>query len=484
MKSNYFKLILQTDLVITANSATQGEHEALDFIPGSLLRGAVINNLGGDFQPELFFSGKIRFHNAYPMTQDNNIALPIPFSYHNPKGNPETIYNKVFDYSEKGQPEQLRGNYMYDNKKIVVDTTYRMKTAISRDEGYTAKESQLFGYQSIKAGNIYGCSIDFDDDISNEIIEKITNCLIENNIRLGKSRSAEYGLVKAELINNIKNYSSGTPPKDTTLLYLASDLYLEENGIPVTRLKAKHFGLDSNIQIDWEHSFVRIRKYSPWNSFWKGRMRERQVIRRGSVITLKKQLDTEELKKRFEKGYGLFREEGLGKILVNPGFLCKDKIDLQKYENSSSDIQVLGLVNESLSDKALIDILRNRSSAQSDSLRSKEIGKKWANSWYEHWYDGKFDIELLPKKTQWRQILDIFSNFEGTNQTIEETFNNYCSNNERQRIWRNQETELNINNHRYKILDYIQQIIIAENNPNLAVKALCVAAKEISCRIE
>ena len=483
MNTKSFKLTLQTDLVITANSATQGEHEALDFIPGSIIRGAVINNLGGKFKPELFFSGKIRFHNAYPMTQDNNIALPIPFSFHTPKGKPKEIYNKVYNVSEKTQPEQLRGNYMYNNKKIVIDTTYRMKTAISRNKGYTAEDSQLFGYQSIKAGNIYGCYIDFDDDISNDVIEKITKSIIENNIRLGKSRSAEYGLVKAELINYNNNYKLGTPPKDKTLLYLASDLYLEKNGIPVTILKAQHFGLDSDIQIDWEHSFVRTRKYSPWNAFWKGRMRERQVIRRGSVITLNKQLNAEELKKRFEKGYGLFREEGLGRILVNPEFLCKETIELEK-DYFSADENIYGLINRNDSDGALIEILRIKSENQSISLKAKEIGKEWANTWYKLWYNDKFDIELLPKKSQWRQISEAFSNFEETNLSIEETFNNYCSTNERKKIWRNQETELRIKDIRYKLLDYIKYKANEKNNPNLVAKALCIAAKEISNKIE
>ena len=161
MKSKCIKLTLLTDVVITANSATQGEHEALDFIPGSLLRGAVINKLGGDFQPELFFSGKIRFQNAYPMTNDNHFTLPIPFSYHKTKGEKNKIYNAAF-VREEGQPEQLRGNYMYGNKKVVVKTTYHMKTSISREKGYTAEDSQLFGYESIKAGTTFGCYVDFD----------------------------------------------------------------------------------------------------------------------------------------------------------------------------------------------------------------------------------------------------------------------------------------------------------------------------------
>lgn len=483
MKSKCIKLTLLTDVVITANSATQGEHEALDFIPGSLLRGAVINNLGGDFQPELFFSGKIRFQNAYPMTNDDHFTLPIPFSYHNIKGKKDKIYNAAF-VREAGQPEQLRGNYMYGNKKVEVKTTYHMKTSISREKGYTAEDSQLFGYESIKAGTTFGCYVDFDDEISDEIVEKITKSIISDNIHLGKSRSAEYGLVKAELINNVSDYKQALPEeKDTTILYCASDLYLEENNIPVTMLKPEHFGLDSNCKIDWEHSFVRTRKYSPWNAFWKGRMRERQVIRHGSVIKIVGNIDISTLEQRFKKNYGLFREEGLGRILVNPDFVWKKVPELKEEKSSFSDTYISSLFETASSDNSLKAILKNKADNNNNNLKAKEIGIKWSKVWYDFWYK-KYEGENLPSKAQWGQVRDICSSYHTKGLTLIEALENYCARGVCNAEWNNHNTEYKENDQRYTLYAYMKQQLEKINNEELAAAILLNASKEISSKIK
>ena len=482
MQRKCLKLTLLTDVVITANSATQGEHDALDFIPGSLLRGAAINILGGVFQPELFFSGKIRFQNAYPLTSDNHLTLPIPFSYHNIKGQKDKIYNAVYGHDE-GQPEQLRGNYMYGNKKVVVQTTYHMKTAISRDKGYTAEDSQLFGYQSIKAGTAYGCYIDFDDEIDNEIVEKIIKSLVTNNIHLGKSRSAEYGLVKAELIDIIADHKTTSPQDNgTTFLYFASDLYLEENNIPVIKLKPQHFGLDNNCKIDWDHSFVRTRKYSPWNAFWKGRMRERQVIRHGSVIKIEGSVDAAALAQRFEKNYGLFREEGLGRILINPDFICNDKPELKNEGGIVGETYVSSIFEKASSDEPLKEILKNKANNLNNNLEAKDIGVKWAKTWYNFWYK-KYEGENLPSKAQWGQVRDICSSYSQRGITLIQALEDYCTRGVSKSEWNNQNTEYKENNQRYTLYAYMKHQLEQINNEQLAAETLLCASKEISSKL-
>ena len=506
MPSKTFKLTLQSDVIITSDSATQGEHESLDFIPGSVIRGVVINNLRDIFKPELFFSGKIRFNNAYPMTKDGFIALPTPLSYHSVKNqSKKDIFNKVFEFSkEMGQFEQLRENYIcekmrhfeqpHDNTpvydEIVIGSSYHMKTALPRKEinEYNNRkdknDGQLFGYKSIKSGNVFCYSIDFDEDINNDEIEKITNCL-KGNIHIGKSRSAEYGLALSEQIIDVKQNEIGTPPQETTILYLASDLYLEENGIPITRLKPEHFGLTADCEIDWDHSFVRYRKYSPWNSFWKGRMRERQVINKGSVITIKKKLNSNELNNRLKKGLGLFREEGLGRILVNPNFLCHNKLKLEKNSNILSNNNLYNSFEKADSDKYLKDLLKDKYENQKINTQSKEIGEKWANTLIKHWYN-RFNLESLPQKSQWSQIREISSTFQVNNiQTLEEALNNYCNENNKSRdkIWRNNETEAIIGKKYFTLFDYIiKQIKI--DNQKLAAKALIVVSKIICNHID
>ncbi len=478
MKRQGFKLTLLTDVVITANSATQGEHEALDFIPGSLIRGSAISNTGSEFKPELFFSGKIRFHNAYPMAQNGEMSIPIPSSFHKRKLGDQTIFNGVFDLPEE-QVEQMRGNYMSGNQKITVDTTYRMKTAIDRNKGYTSQDSQLFGYQSIKAGTTFGCFIDFDDDVKTEDMEKIIKGLTSNYIRLGKSRSAEYGLVKAEKLNTTSDYKQGQPEGNKTVIYLASDLCLEENGIYVTRLKPEHFGLANGTAIDWKHSFVRIRKYSPWNAFWKGRMRERQVIRKGSVITLTGSVDPAKLKAKFEKGFGLFREEGLGRLLVNPSFICNKKPALEGSDGNTSAISLSELPAQADSDKNLLALLKHRTSSLISGQDSKKRGIEWAKFCYSHWYS-KYGIENCPGKSQWGTIREISTTYHNKQCSLIEALDSYCNHGTSSRQWNNSNAESQINDRRFTLYGYIKETILNIGNEDIAAAALLICATEIS----
>lgn len=478
MKRQGLKLTLLTDVVITANSATQGEHEALDFIPGSLIRGSAISNISSNFKPELFFSGKIRFHNAYPMAKNGEMSLPIPSSFHKKKLGDQTIFNGVFDLPEE-QVEQMRGNYMNGNQKITVDTTYHMKTAIDRNKGYTSQDSQLFGYQSIKSGTTFGCFIDFDDDVKSEDMEAIIKGLTQNYIRLGKSRSAEYGLVKAEKFNAPLGYKQGQPGDNKTVIYLASDLCLEENGIYVTRLKPEHFGLDNSIAIDWKHSFVRIRKYSPWNAFWKGRMRERQVIRKGSVITLTGSVDSAKLKTKFEKGFGLFREEGLGRLLINPLFVCNRKPIFEGSGSNTSAITLSELPSQANSDNNLLALLTHRTSILTQDQDSKKRGIELAKFCYSHWYN-KYGLENCPGKSQWGTIREITTTYHNMEVSLIEALDNYCLHGISSSLWCNTNAENRMNNNRYTLYNYIKETILTIDNDDLAAAVLLICATEIS----
>lgn len=481
MTRKSLKITLLTDVVITANSATQGEHETLDYIPGSLLRGAAIAKIGGSFKPELFFSGKVRFHNAYPV-DDGQTSLPTPISFHTPKADNTQIYNGAYELPQE-QTEQMRKNYINSNHIVFVNKAYHMKTAIDREKGI-AMENQLFGYESINSGTTFGSFVDFDNDVKDEDIRKIINAL-SGEIHLGKSRSAEYGLANIVVSNDPQDYKQGQPATNKTFLYLASDLCIEENGIYVTKLKAEHLGFDSNITIDWEHSFVKTRKYSPWNAFWKGRMRERQVICKGSVITLNSSVNAIALKTKFDKGIGLYREEGLGRVLVNPDFLCTRRPQLTP-QNGHNNIDLMGLPNipqSATADTNLISLLRKKSNGNTISQTSITQGTIWVNTIYRNWYNiwpGK-----CPNASQWHNVRNLCAEFQtqGANTQLSDQLNQLCSEGSESIQWINPDMQYYVGNEHLTLLEYLEQEINELHNDELAAKALFFTAKEISKKI-
>lgn len=83
-----FSATLVSDVVITADGATAGGHEGLDYLPGSLFLGAAASAAveeSGRFDPAFFLSGRVRFLDGLPLV-DGAQAWPFPLCFHRIKG--------------------------------------------------------------------------------------------------------------------------------------------------------------------------------------------------------------------------------------------------------------------------------------------------------------------------------------------------------------------------------------------------------------
>src|SRR5690606_9135887 len=103
----------------------------------------------------------------------------------------------LFDPSRKSvqqgkQPKQLRSGYVTaSGHYFSVAKDYELKTAIDAQTG-SAAESQLFGYQSIQAGQRFIFTLTLaqglDADLSHKLQEALTG-----DVKLGRSRTAQFG---------------------------------------------------------------------------------------------------------------------------------------------------------------------------------------------------------------------------------------------------------------------------------------------------
>ncbi len=341
MKTYRYKCTLLADTVITSKPGTQGSHNSLDYIPGSNFLGLVAGHLYSEAEAEktldLFHNGTVRYGNAYPYLQGEK-SRPFPFSINLIKGasiddDGRSIYlhhnlvDQGIEYIEsiienKGQIKQHRVGYFTSQYSYRPKQGFSLKSAFNSQER-RPKEGYMFGYYGLKKGQVFA----FDISSSNTgYLEEIKGCLDGTKHRIGRSKSAEYGLVHIDLIETFDSPSGENIPQGEMLVYAESDWCLyDKYGRTTLEPQPNHFGLNrDDVEIVWEKCQIKGRLHQSWNGARKNKNADRSVISKGSVIVikLKRPVDSTSI----VNGVGSHLSEGFGDALVNPDFLFPDKI--------------------------------------------------------------------------------------------------------------------------------------------------------------
>lgn len=344
MKTSQYLLTLQQPVIISEKSASVGAHQSLDYIKGSTLLGLLASRLYKDLSTDeaflIFHSGKVRFNDALPVLQEHTqFAYPVPMCLHSFKAEKyadgHTLFaNKIFDISKAGedellqqdmkekQPVQLRNFYITTTgMRISPDKEHTLKTAIDPKQN-RAKDAQLFGYEALSAGQVFGFSIDIDDDVAETVIDKLS--AIVGDAHLGRSRSAQFGAVNIIQQKLAQSSQSKRPHQPLLTLWLTSDMQLQNNAQPTLIPEPQVLGLPDGTQWVTEASFLRTRRYSMYNAYRRHYDKERQVISRGSVLRYQLPADFDDYDRLYQKlarGIGVQTECGLGQVLINPEML-------------------------------------------------------------------------------------------------------------------------------------------------------------------
>jgi len=437
-QQRWYRIDLLSDVIVTADAATEGGHDCLNYLPGSLLAGVFAGSLK-PFPAQEYLSGKMLFGDALPLV-DGEIAYPVPLSLHKPKGagNELTPFNGLgSDLEEEGKArrpvEQLRNVFMSAGGRIVSPRThYRMKTAIDCDKGGRAADNQLFGYQSIASGQSFAAPVWCEDESAADRIEGI---LTSGYVRLGRSRSAEYGSVRITRMTQPPGAVPESHRDGSMTVFLVSDLALERNGRPVLAPQGDDIGLPG-ASLDLSRTFLRTRSYTPWNAYHNTRMTERQVICHGSVLTFTGVTSEklEEWKEAFSRGLGSYRQEGLGSILIDPAFvldppaLSEGSIDKCPDPESSSASEMDG---ENAGLIPLLEHRRETSLLQADAIR---IGRRWADEWYKMLKKLEKDGQPFPGKAQWASLRGK-AGVADKQENLKKDISDFCSKGTRKHWW-------------------------------------------------
>jgi len=345
MYKKYFKCKFLSDVVLNADTHTEGNQQSLDYIPGSNFLGIVAKSYkefkDKNIAYDIFHSGKVRFGDAH-ISNENKRSLKQPASWFFKKGDEDKkeiflhhyINDDMMQKNRKDgvQLKQIRtGYFTNDNKILEPEHNFAIKSAYDIKER-RSKEGQMYGYDALRKGSEWIFTVEADDEkLLNEVAEKLDG---EKNI--GRSKTAQFGRVIIEVDDKLNDSINQINPNfmgnDLLIYFESCCAFIDDNGNPTFQPEIDKLGIEADhkeVGIVWEKSQILTKTFSPWNATRKTRDADRVCIDKGSVIYVEGgKVDEEKIK----KGIGVYRNEGFGKVIINPLFLKGDK-KTALYEN-------------------------------------------------------------------------------------------------------------------------------------------------------
>lgn len=422
MNIKHFKVTLLEDTVISERSATEGRHGSLNYLPGSSFLGAVAARLYQQLHEDayiVFHSGKVRFGNALPLSEDDQLSYPMPLCLYQKKDDSKIVLHNYQhgEFPKTTPAKQVRGDSFVslaaiDKNKPFTKITprFRMKTAIDPELG-TARNSQLFGYNSLPASKEFVFTLESDDDVDPSLLEKIANNLQKDNLKLGRSRSAEFGAVEIKLFDQEDQRILPAAASEVTLWLLADAALQDEFGQPLLLPTAASIGLPSHFELNTEKTFIRTRTYAAFNTHRRYRELERVVLNMGSVLhfSSKETVDETTLQAIQNQGIGLYRQAGLGRVWINPSLLAtkSPKFKTLKPPKQEESVQ------KEKPNHLVLRYLDKRKGQVSNTNRIEEKANEWIKELrdlYESAQKLSSSAVFGPSKTQWGTIMEVANN--------------------------------------------------------------------------
>ncbi len=332
MMNLVFNCKFLSDVVLNAQTATEGSQETLDYIPGSNFLGIMAKeylNYGNEKAFDLFHSGKVRFGDAHLFIGQRLSKTPL--TWYKKKSAENSNETNIYvhhrlpdDFKISVRLKQERQGFFYlsgeEITRVSLKKKFFHKSAQDRKKRRSANE-KMFGYEALPAGTEWEFKVQLDKDakeFKEDIIDKL-----QGRHFIGRSRTAQFGRIN---ISFIKEEAIESSEIDTGVIELYADsnlCFFNEYGYPTLNPSIADLGLPENCQVDWEKSQLRTISYSPWNFKRSSRDPDRICIAKGSVFII----NTNGAKIKTEpilRGVGSYISEGLGAVVINPEFLKTD----------------------------------------------------------------------------------------------------------------------------------------------------------------
>jgi CRISPR-associated protein Csx10 len=401
MKALTFTIELSEPLLI-ANPVSGDENSAtsLDYIPGSVIRGALAyaftkgrrGDLSDDQFRKLFF-GDVRFLNAYPVIAGER-SLPTPRSWQRdkdandkdpaidlasgeaPKERQLKGLSQPFTHLQPPAPSMTEDDHDDDDSNPPPSAEmYAMERDISvhiaqkdRRDAVRTGTGDIYRYDALAPGQDFaGAIVPQETDALKHLAE-----LLRATFKLGKSRSASYGAVKVTNVQEHVEWREYTPvsarDNSRVVVTLLSDAVVRN---PQTG--AYSASLDVLFGLQPLETFARSHIVGGFNLAWGLPLPQSHAIQAGSVFVFKR-TDTlmAKLQEAEANGIGERRSDGFGRIAVDWHTSPQLRVSIATRESTTEPVLLTnGSAEHQLTQRMVDRIWR----AQLDSALRDAIGK-------------------------------------------------------------------------------------------------------------
>lgn len=343
--TKYFQYMIQNiePLRIADDSSSQsGQTISLKYIPGTAIRGLVINSLAGreDFEQykKLLFSINVKYLNAF-LYDGNKELLPSLKGFYEDKTSADENRKKKIENGviNSGHMDNYKRASLGCYCAIEDSYIYYYKVKSGSDMKIKIGEKKVFRNEYMMPGYQFVGYIALDDEACNVGIPKILSEIFKGDIYLGNGRSQ--GLGKCKVIKSGMDQEKEFPYEEYSLKSAQGEVYMMLLSNTTMRNKyGEYCGLDleylkqklqiNNLEIFYcSSSTVNVKGY---NRTWGIKIPSVTMYEQGSIFYLKFDgiASAEALRKLMHTGIGIRRNEGFGRIL----FLDPDKYKKIKYK--------------------------------------------------------------------------------------------------------------------------------------------------------
>ncbi len=424
--AEYLRYVLKnTEALRVADGETSqsGQTSAVRYIPGTAVKGLVVNSLAkdADFEEikQILFSESFTYLNAYPIVKGHSL-IPSPKGFYEDKtiveGKKE-IQNVVLsgDFSD-GMKRAALGSFSYMEDGCIyyysVKTASDMKILINFGEG---QKRNVFRLEMLAPGQVFEGFIRLSgiEDLDKRICDIFKK---DSLLKIGNARSSGLGSCKvlfSERKDRVSAPGNAFSAKEECYMMLLSDTVMRDEygeycGLYLPSLEKK-LGVE-NLRIKYASSSVRM--IHGYNRTIGGKRPTLPAYAAGSVFHLLFDgcIEEDKMRSLTESGIGVRRNEGMGRICFlkdyeqihqkMPGS-CAAEADegsgLSKGKLTSSELQTLNTAAKGYYRNVLEDAMEHyilEHPLKKNGVKNSQLGQIEARL-LEFRYDPKAALENL-----------------------------------------------------------------------------------------
>lgn len=342
MKIIVYHLELLEPALVTSLQGDPNSAVAFDYLPGSVLRGAIIgrymqqnglshlDETAGTVR-DLFFNGRIRYLNGYPL-EENRRSLPVPRSWRRKKEDEASIYDFAVESGDPDEDWQGLNRPFWlpvSSKARLIKPDRHIAVHIARDRHWGRDDNEtsqraVYRYDALAPGQTFAAAILCEKD---ELAVQLQT-LLTGKWFVGGSRSGGYGgacithVQEIEGRDNWRETDAAVSEQEQVTVTLLSDALLRDsrgqivvNQEVVVGAIAQALGVS---ELNCHSAFLATEPIGGFNRAWGLPLPQAAAVARGSTFVFESPNCTAEKLRDLEwNGIGERRSEGFGRLAVN-----------------------------------------------------------------------------------------------------------------------------------------------------------------------